>query len=249
MCAQAAEFTSKPYDGAVVSTETLSWTFRSTAPEGDLYNGVAYELSSEGFWHGCLDSPHEVILDRPANGTYTITIAEGYASWWLVSEGRALEANRLCSEAPVGGGFASDVVTVKREEGIPPAVNTPTPYKDEEPPWAAASAGQASERRVAEYQAERKAREEREHPPVAPAPPVAVTPPNAQGCVVPSLIGHSLGGTRRLLAAAHCTLGRVKVAQRKHGALVVARQSPGRGRHLGPGAAVVVTLAPAKRRR
>jgi hypothetical protein len=247
--AWAGEFTSKPYAGAVVGAEVLSWTFRSTSPFGSVYSGVAYELSSEDIWHGCLDSPHEVILDKPANGTYTITIADDYTGSWLVSEGRALEASRLCSESPAGGGFASDTVTVKREEGPSSPPNTPAPYDPGGPPWIVSHDQWAAEQQTAEYEAERKAREERERPPAAPAQGGGTTPPAAKPCVVPSLMGHSLKGARRLLAAAHCGLGHVQAPHRRHGALVITRQSPGRGRQLESGAAVAVTLGPTKHRR
>jgi len=234
----------KPYDGATVAAESLSWTFRSTAPVGDEGNGVAYQLSSENFWHGCLYSPHEVVLDDVAAGTYIITIADDYTEGWLVSEGLALEASRLCN-LPGELGFVSDSVTVTRDEGLPPAVHTPTPYKDEGPAWTARSDEEASARMIAESEAQRKAQVEREHPPASVAAPAPVAP---TPCVVPALIHHSLAGARRLLVAAHCRLGRVTAPHRHHGALVVTHQSPSHGQSLTQDAAVTVDLGDVKRR-
>jgi hypothetical protein len=242
--ASAAEFTSKPYDGATVTAESLSWTFRSTAPAGDEGNGVAYQLSSENLWHGCLYSPHEVVLDHVGVGTYTITIADDYTQAWLVSKGLALEASRLC-DLPGEVGFVSDSVTVTRDEGPPVPVNTPAPYKDEGPPWTARSDEEASTRMVAESESQRRAQEERAHPPasvVAPAP-VVPTP-----CVVPALLHHSLAAARRLLAAAYCRLGRVTAPHRRRGTLVVTHQSPSHGQTVTPNAAVTVDLGHVKRR-
>lgn len=61
-------------------------------------------------------------------------------------------------------------------------------------------------------------------------------------CVVPSLIGHSLRGSRRALTRGHCRLGRVHSARAAHGTLLVTRQTPAPGRRLPEGAAVGVTL-------
>jgi hypothetical protein len=239
----AAEFTSKPYEGATVTADTLSWAFRSTAPVGDEYSGVAYELSSEDIWHGCLDSPHEVLLSDPASGKYTIAIADDYTAAFLVSEGLALEASRLCSLPPIGG-FTTDTVTLTRKEGLSLPVNTPAEYKDEGPAWTAGSAGEASARVIAEYDAERKAKEEREHPPASADAPAPVAP---APCVVPALIHHSLAGARRLLVAAHCKLGRTRTPHARHGTLVVISQSPRRGQVLPAAASVTVRLGHVKR--
>jgi hypothetical protein len=63
-------------------------------------------------------------------------------------------------------------------------------------------------------------------------------------CVVPRLTGDSLSAARRSLAKAHCVLGKVKRPPVYHGALVVGRQSVPRGRELGTGARVALTLRP-----
>lgn len=61
-------------------------------------------------------------------------------------------------------------------------------------------------------------------------------------CVVPALHGKSLGTARKLLDAAHCTLGRVHHPRGRHHALVVSTQSPAAGKTLARGSAVNVTL-------
>jgi hypothetical protein len=65
-------------------------------------------------------------------------------------------------------------------------------------------------------------------------------------CVVPRLSGDSLAAARRVLAKAHCALGKVRRPRTRHGALVVAKQSVPRGRKLANGAKVAVTLRPAR---
>jgi hypothetical protein len=65
-------------------------------------------------------------------------------------------------------------------------------------------------------------------------------------CVVPRLSGDSLAAARRVLAKAHCALGKVRRPRTRHGALVVAKQSVRRGRKLANGAKVAVTLRPAR---
>jgi hypothetical protein len=106
------------------------------------------------------------------------------------------------------------------------------PYNPPLPPWAAESAQKAAERAVAE-QKEKEARER--------AGQQARAPSSAK-CIVPSLVGHTLSGARRLLARAHCTLGHVTRPRAHGGRLHVARQKPARGTRLAAGARVSVRL-------
>ncbi len=88
-------------------------------------------------------------------------------------------------------------------------------------------------------------------PPAPPAPPP--NPPTKKPiCTVPKLKGKTLTSARKLLAAAHCALGKVtRPRARKHhplGALVVGSQKPGAGATLGNGSKVAVVLVNAPRR-
>ena len=106
-------------------------------------------------------------------------------------------------------------------------------------PEAAAHLEQVDRESQERFEAERRAREAREHPARAPA----IAAP-AQ-CVVPALFHHTLKGTRWLLGRAHCKLGHVTSPRKHHGALVVIRQSLGHGKRFPNGTAVAVTLGPA----
>lgn len=64
----------------------------------------------------------------------------------------------------------------------------------------------------------------------------------ARRCHVPRLLGHTLAGSRRLLAAAHCSLGRVTPRHRPRGRQNVRWQRPGRGGSYAPGTPVSVSL-------
>ncbi len=70
--------------------------------------------------------------------------------------------------------------------------------------------------------------------------PVTDSPPVR--CDVPRLTGRSLRGVRRLLHAAHCTLGRVTAHRGRIGKLVVGSQNPRPGRRLPAGGAVAVSM-------
>lgn len=75
-------------------------------------------------------------------------------------------------------------------------------------------------------------------------------PPSAPDCVVPKLKGRSLAKVRALLAAAHCTLGKVKKPKhkaRKH--LIVKSQSLSPGTVLSNGASVTIRLGPKPHRK
>jgi hypothetical protein len=61
-------------------------------------------------------------------------------------------------------------------------------------------------------------------------------------CVVPGLKGDTLRLARRRIAAAHCSLGGVKRPRVHHGVLVVAQQTPPRGKRLKDGAPITLTL-------
>ncbi len=101
---------------------------------------------------------------------------------------------------------------------------------------AAARVLQEAEQRRAK-EAAAKAAEEAAH---------AVVPVST--CTLPSLKGDTLSTARRVVARAHCRLGRVSRPHRYRGALIVTGQSPGRGRKLADGTAVSVRLGPSRRR-
>jgi hypothetical protein len=106
-------------------------------------------------------------------------------------------------------------------------------YNPPMPAWIIESAQRAAERAVAE-QTEKEARERAAEP---------ATKPSSARCVVPSLIGDTLTGARRLLARARCTLGRVAYARRHGRRLHIVSQRPARGTHLAAGARVSVRIA------
>ncbi len=68
-------------------------------------------------------------------------------------------------------------------------------------------------------------------------------------CIVPSLKGDRVGTARRVLARAHCRLGKVRRPRRYRGVLRVARQGSERGTKLADGASVSVTLRVVRARR
>ncbi len=87
-------------------------------------------------------------------------------------------------------------------------------------------------------------------PPAEQLPPAARAPvatPAVVHCIVPALRGHSLAWTRRALAHAHCSLGRVRPAAATRGSLVVVRQDVRRGTSLRDGAPVGVALGHPRR--
>jgi hypothetical protein len=108
------------------------------------------------------------------------------------------------------------------------------------------------EEKAAKERAERELAEKL-NPPIAtgtlhgPEPLPLSSGAGAVRCVVPGLRGRSLASTRRMLRAAHCSLGKVGRVHGSHGALVVLRQGTRRGTHLHDGAAVAVTLGSAPR--
>jgi len=61
-------------------------------------------------------------------------------------------------------------------------------------------------------------------------------------CVVPSLRGHTLHGSRKVLSGAHCSLGKVRIRQGGRGPLRVIAQTPRRDTKLASGGRVSVTL-------
>jgi hypothetical protein len=71
-------------------------------------------------------------------------------------------------------------------------------------------------------------------------------------CVVPKLKGRTLGQARKLLARAHCALGKIAKPRVSHshklGRLVIGSQRPAAGRELAVGAKVALGLVAAKRR-
>lgn len=73
--------------------------------------------------------------------------------------------------------------------------------------------------------------------------------PAAVGCVVPSLKGDSLKTVGDALRKAHCELGKVSRPRGHHARLLVTRQSVRASTRLSSGAAVAVTLGPAKAKR
>src|SRR5262249_28008922 len=71
-------------------------------------------------------------------------------------------------------------------------------------------------------------------PPPPPPPPPPPAPPPVR-CVVPGLVGRSLGRARALIAHAHCSVGRLRrVASRSRRGTVLA-QSPRAGAHRAAG--------------
>lgn len=148
------------------------------------------------------------------------------------------------------GSYFFTVVAVNAVGGAPPRTGSLEIPKPLPPPeikinkYEREDAGGAewdqrsSEMAVAEYQAAKKAREEQERL----AREAASRAPALIQCVVPSLAGHTLAGARRLLAQAHCKLGRVTYPHRRHALLRVARQTPARGSRLPDGTAVAVRL-------
>jgi hypothetical protein len=138
-------------------------------------------------------------------------------------------------------------VTLREQLEIPAALpvpkNEPEPY--ERPNAEGAEWGpRSAELSIAEYRAAERAKQEQERAaqeaarPLAPAVPAARPP-----CVVPSLIGHTLAGARRLLTQAHCELGHITYPGARRGRLRIAKQGHARGSRLSPNAAVAVRLA------
>jgi hypothetical protein len=86
------------------------------------------------------------------------------------------------------------------------------------------------------------------------AGPQCTSPPASVRCVVPKLRGQSLAQARRLLRAAHCTLGKITrprvTAAHKRSRLVVGSSKPTAGATLPAGSKVNLILArPSKRHR
>jgi len=79
------------------------------------------------------------------------------------------------------------------------------------------------------------------------------SPPAEEKCVVPSLVGDTLGQGRTALTAAHCSLGTVTKPKRKKGhklgPLVVRSSSPSAGTALPVDAKVDLTLTPKPKKR
>jgi hypothetical protein len=71
----------------------------------------------------------------------------------------------------------------------------------------------------------------------------AAAAPTPVRCVVPELRRRTLAKVKRLLAAGHCRLGRVRRARGPRSDLIVARQYPARGSVLLYGAPVAVSMA------
>jgi hypothetical protein len=90
--------------------------------------------------------------------------------------------------------------------------------------------------------------------PAAPAVPAAAPKPQLKPkpavvrCVVPALRGKSTARATRLLAAAHCALGKVTKPRHAHGRLVVAGQQPAAASLHAAGARVSIRLETVKAR-
>ncbi|MDE3069286.1 MAG: hypothetical protein KGJ43_00980 [Acidobacteriota bacterium] len=78
-----------------------------------------------------------------------------------------------------------------------------------------------------------------------PRPPV--TRPHSSKCVVPKLVGDSLGTARGALRRAHCVLGKVSRPARTRERLVVTRQNVRAGSTVATGTPVAVKLGRAPR--
>jgi hypothetical protein len=236
--ASGAVFTSQPYDDATFASGAgpFTWRFVSSELPGTEFGDVGYRVDG-GEWHGCLQGSQEVSLSNLSPGYYSIVIADTYSAGWLESHGRGFEVEDLCASLD-GQGVLTDSFQVT----IPAAVSTPTPYVSEPSPWLWETAGKASEEQVAKAAAERKAKEEQERQALAALQRTTPTSAKATRCIVPALIHHSLADARRMLSDAHCKLGRITSPHKQRGALVVASQSPSRGKHLAAGAPVAVRL-------
>ena len=91
---------------------------------------------------------------------------------------------------------------------------------------------ETAEAKAAEEAARKRQAEEQERP-------LSRVQPD---CVVPGLKGDTLRVARRQIAAAHCSLGRVKRPWVHHGVPVVVEQTPHRGERLKDGARITLTL-------
>jgi hypothetical protein len=239
--AAAASFTTPPYEGATYSSGAgpFEWGMISSHPTSDELGGVSVEVNPGKHVDRCLP-PGTLRLSGLQEGTtYTVTIADDYSPAWL-TEHNLTVGQQCAASTPAGGNARSDSVTIAGSAPLPLPINTVAPFQDEAPPGAAEDAALASARAVAAFEAERAAHEAqaflRTQQPAAPK----LTAPS---CIVPSLVGHSLVAARRLLAAAHCRLGRVAAPAQRHAMTTVVRQHPGHGAKLPIGTTVSVALA------
>lgn len=80
-----------------------------------------------------------------------------------------------------------------------------------------------------------------------PEPPLTPSAEQAEHCLVPELLGHSLAGVRAALRRGDCRLGAVRWPGHRTAGLVVVRQSAPRGRRLPAQATVAVVLGQRRR--
>jgi hypothetical protein len=123
------------------------------------------------------------------------------------------------------------------ESGNLAAVETVREQREKEAAEAKAAEAKAAEAKAAAAKAAAEAVQKRQ--PEEQERPLS----RAQlDCVVPGLKGDTLRLARRRMAAAHCSLGVVKLPRVRHGVLVVAQQTPSRGKRLEDGARITLTL-------
>lgn len=144
-------------------------------------------------------------------------------------------------EGSIAGGWSLAIST-----GLPLPVNEVNQPEPHGPPGALEEAGYAAhlsflEQEAREREAERRAKEAQ----VVQAATRMATKPQ---CIVPALLGRRIATARRLLSAAHCTLGHVTMPREHRGILRIVGEHPRRGTHLVDGGGVAVRLVEVEHR-
>jgi hypothetical protein len=198
---------------------------------------------SEGVLPGDF-AAHEVSLDVTGlpPGTYWFSVLASNA------DGGAFRRSDILTVPPASP--CPDGCPVTTEPYKPPEISPEVFKQAEEEAWQIAAEAEARRRQAATLEQEAKAREAAILAAEATAttarqPQSAPTSAPSPACVAPALRGDTLSAARRVLAKAHCKLGKVShPSHRSSQSLVVSEQSAKRGRRLADDAAISVVLAP-----